>query len=99
MLTSGWSFNFVGGAGSDVGSVAGDLNDFFQSSGGSDFFDGQFGFDRVIYTRAPGPINVQLADGTVTKYTDATKTVVASTDTLRSVEVNKDGGALAEIEK
>ena len=35
-LTSGWSFSFTGGAGSDAWS-AGDLNDFFHSSGGNDF--------------------------------------------------------------
>ena len=64
-----------------------DLNDFFQSSGGNDFFDGQFGFDRADYTHAPGAINVQLADGTVTKFSDGTTTVVDSTDTLRSVEL------------
>ena len=70
-LTSGWSFNFVGGAGPDAWS-AGDLNDFFRSSGGNDLFDGQFGYDRANYTHAPGAINVQLADGTVTKFTDGT---------------------------
>ena len=85
-LTAGWSFNSVGGAGSDALGGGGDSNDFFQSSGGNDFFDGQFGFDRANYTNAPGAINVQLADGTVTKYTNASKTVVASTDTLRSIE-------------
>ena len=48
-----------------------DFNDYFHSSGGNDFFDGQLGYDRANYTHAPGAINVQLADGTVTKYTDA----------------------------
>ena len=85
-LTSGWSFNFVGGAGSDAWN-AGDLNDFFRSSGGNDFFDGQFGNDRADYTHAPGAINVQLADGTVTKFADGTNTSVGGTDTLRSVEL------------
>ncbi len=84
-LTNGWSFNFVGGAAPDAWN-GGDFSDYFQSSGGNDFFDGQFGYDRANYTNAPGAINVQLADGTVTKYTDASKTIVDSTDTLRSVE-------------
>ena len=84
-LTSGWSFNFVGGAWSDAWS-GGDVNDSFKSSGGNDLFDGQFGYDRANYSAAPGAINVQLADGTVTKYTGAIGTVVDSTDTLRSIE-------------
>ena len=78
-LTSGWSFNFVGGAWSDTWNGS-DVNDYFQSSGGNDFFDGQLGYDRANYTHSSGPINVQLADGTVTKSADG------STDTLRSVE-------------
>ena len=84
-LVGKWSFNIVGGAGSD-GWNAGDLNDFFQSSAGNDFFDGKFGYDRANYTHAPGAIDVELADGTVTKYTGVIGTVVDSTDTLRSIE-------------
>ena len=62
-------------------------NDFFRSSGGSEFFDGQFGIDRADYTHAPGAINVQLADGTVTKFTDGNATLIDDIDTLRSVEL------------
>ena len=85
-LTNGWSINFVGGAGPDEAAST-DLNDFFRSSGGSDFFDGQFGIDRADYTHAPGAINVQLADGTVTKFTDGNATLIDDVDTLRSVEL------------
>ena len=45
------------------------------------------GFDRANYTAASGAIDVQLADGTVTKFTDALRTTVAGTDTLRSIEL------------
>ena len=85
-LTNGWSINFVGGAGPDEAAST-DSNDFFRSSGGSDFFDGQFGIDRADYTHAPGAINVQLADGTVTKFTDGNATLIDDIDTLRSVEL------------
>ena len=84
-LTSQWTINFVGGDGNDAFG-AGDGNDFFQASGGNDLFAGYFGYDRANYTSATGPIDVQLAAGIVTKYTDTTKSVVAGTDTLRSVE-------------
>ena len=43
--------------------------------------------DRADYTHAPGAINVQLADGTVTKFTDGTATLIDDIDTLRSVEL------------
>ncbi len=84
-LTSGWTFAFVGGAGSDSW-AAGNLNDFFKSSGGNDLFDGQGGYDRVRYANWAAPIDVQLAAGTVTKYTDSSKTVVDSTDTVNAIE-------------
>ena len=77
-LTSAWPLNFIGGAGSDMWSA--DPNDFFQASDGDDTFDGQSGFDRANYTHSPGPIDVQLADGTVEKSADG------STDTLQSIE-------------
>jgi VCBS repeat-containing protein len=84
-LTSEWTFSFTGGAGSDTW-FAGDLNDFFKSSGGNDVLDGQGGYDRVNYGAQTAPIDVALAAGTVTKYTDSTKTVVGSADTLNAVE-------------
>ena len=84
-LTSQWIINFVGGGGNDAFG-SNDANDFFKVSGGSDVFDGGFGYDRANYTNATGPIAVQLANGIVTKYTDPTKTAVAGTDTLRSIE-------------
>ena len=70
-LTSQWSIRFIGGDGDDVFSAS-DNNDFLKSSGGNDLFGGNFGFDRAVYTDAPGRIDVQLADGTVTKYAGAT---------------------------
>ena len=87
-MTSNWSINFVGSDGSDVWS-SGDANDFFHSNSATnpDVFDGQSGFDRAIYVHAPGPIDVDLASGTVAKYTDASMTTVGSTDTLHSVEM------------
>ena len=84
-FASNWTFNFVGGAGNDAFG-GGDLNDAFKASGGSDLFDGQSGIDRANYTAASGPIAVQLATGTVVKFTDTTMTAIAGTDTLRSVE-------------
>ena len=78
-LTNGWSFNFIGGIGPDRG-IAGDSNDFFQNSAGDDFYDGQFGYDRVNFSHATGPINVQLASGSVTGNASV------GIDTLRSIE-------------
>ena len=69
-LTSQWIMNFVGGGGNDAFG-SNDANDFFKVSGGSDVFDGGFGFDRANYTNATGPIAVQLAVGTVDKRCNA----------------------------
>ena len=63
-----------------------DGNDTLIGGGGNDFLAGGAGIDRAIYTDATGPITVDMLAGTVTKYTDASKTVVGSTDTLVSVE-------------
>src|SRR5262249_23572947 len=84
-LSTLWDISFVGVAGND--SIASnESNDFFNASGGNDLFIGGFGFDRANYTSLSGPIAVQLAAGTVTKYTDTTKTTVAGTDHLQSIE-------------
>ena len=69
-LTSQWIMNFVGGGGNDAFG-SNDANDFFKVSGGSDVFDGGFGYDRANYTNATGPIAVQLAVGTVDKRCNA----------------------------
>ena len=85
-FSANWTFNFIGGDGNDV-SPSDDGNDVFKMSGGNDILNGEFGFDRVNYTAATlGPILVDLANGIVTKYGNTAKTVVAGTDTLRSVE-------------
>ena len=78
-LTNGWSFNFIGGIGPDRG-IAGNSNDFFQNTAGDDFYDGQFGYDRVNFSHATGPINVQLASGSVTGNASV------GIDKLRSIE-------------
>ena len=85
-LSSQWMILFTGGGGNDAFG-AGDANDAFKASGGNDFFDGQFGLDRAIYTAAVDPIDVALAAGVVTKYADTTKTTIAGTDTLQSIEL------------
>ena len=81
-LTSNLNINFVGGVGPDAFG-AGDGNDFFVGSGGGDFFDGGPGFDRVTYWanvfHAAGPIDVELAAGTVTGASPVP-------DTLSSIE-------------
>ena len=84
-LTSQWAINFVGNGGNDA-FASNDANDFFKASGGNDLFIGGFGFDRANYASLSGPIAVQLAAGIVTKYADTTKTTVAGTDTLQSIE-------------
>jgi VCBS repeat-containing protein len=84
-FSSQWRYAFHGGDGNDAFGSS-DAQDGFRSSGGSDLFDGGFDYDRANYTSAPGPIDVLLADGTVTKWTDVTKSAVAGTDTLRSIE-------------
>ena len=84
-LTSQWVIHFVGNGGNDA-FASNDANDFFKASGGNDLFIGGFGFDRANYASLSGPIAVQLAAGIVTKYADTTKTTVAGTDTLQSIE-------------
>ena len=84
-LTSQWVILFVGSGGNDA-FASNDANDFFRASGGNDLFIGGFGFDRANYASLSGPIAVQLAAGIVTKYADTTKTTVAGTDTLQSIE-------------
>jgi hypothetical protein len=77
-LVSPWTFNFIGNTGTDAFGAA-DQNDVFTGNGGGDTFDGQSGYDRASYRDAAGPINVQLAAGTVTTN--------AGTDTLKSIEL------------
>ena len=72
-LTSEWSFSVHRGRRIRF-LVAGDLNDGFKVSGGNDLFDGQGGFDRVNYEVWDGADQRRLAAGTVTKYTDSSKT-------------------------
>ena len=84
-LASQWAMRFIGGDGDDAFSAS-DNNDFFNSSGGSDLFGGNFGFDRAVYTHAPGRIDVHLADGTVTKFAGPTGPDIVGVDTLRSIE-------------
>jgi Ca2+-binding RTX toxin-like protein len=79
-LTKPWTFNFIGNAGADAFN-SGDQNDIFTGKAGNDTLDGQFGYDRANYGGATGPINVQLAAGTVTG--DAS----VGTDTLKSIEL------------
>jgi hypothetical protein len=78
-LVSQWTFSFVGNAGADA-FFAGDVNDIFTGRSGNDTLGGEFGYDRANYGGATGPINVQLADGTVTG--DGS----IGTDTLQSIE-------------
>ena len=85
-LVSHWSFNFVGNAGGDFFGAA-DVNDVFTGNGGNDGFEGAFGFDRASYTHATGPINVQLADGTVREYSADAAQALLSTDILQSIEL------------
>ena len=85
-LTSSWSIVFTGNAGNDVFG-SGDGNDAFKVSGGNDFFDGGSGIDRANYTHAPGPVDVDLGLGAVTKWADANRTISAGSDTLRSIEL------------
>ena len=85
-LTSQWVIHFVGSGGNDA-FASNDANDFFRASGGNDLFIGGFGFDRANYASLSGPIAVQLAAGIVTKYTDTTKTTVAGSDALQSIEL------------
>ena len=82
-LSSQWTMTFTGSDGDDAfGSD--DQNDFFKASGGNDTFNGGFGIDRANYTAWDGPIEVQLADGIVTKR-DPLNSIIG-TDTLRSIE-------------
>src|SRR4029077_19954566 len=61
----------------------GQQNDRLIGGTGNDAFDGGFGRDTADYSGATGPINVQLADGTVSGNSSV------GTDTLRSVEFIK----------
>ncbi|MFZ2156916.1 MAG: cadherin-like domain-containing protein, partial [Bradyrhizobium sp.] len=78
-LVSQWTFSFVGNAGADA-FFAGDVNDIFTGRSGNDTLGGESGYDRANYGGATGPINVQLADGTVTG--DGS----VGADTLQSIE-------------
>ena len=83
-LTASWSFNFVGTGGAD-GFTSADVNDYFTGGAGNDTLGGEFGYDRASYGGLAGPINVQLADGTVAEY--STGLVLTGADTLRSIEL------------
>ncbi|QWG18005.1 FecR domain-containing protein [Bradyrhizobium sediminis] len=78
-LVSQWTFSFVGNGGGDA-FFAGDVNDIFTGRSGNDTLGGEFGYDRANYGGATGPINVQLAAGTVTG--DGS----VGADTLQSIE-------------
>src|SRR5262245_19377294 len=78
-LTADWTINFVGNDGMDRFGAT-QNNDNFISSGGNDFYDGQFGNDHVGYGTQTAAINVQLAAGTVDKAASGTR------DTLSSIE-------------
>jgi VCBS repeat-containing protein len=84
-LTQSWTFNFIGNAGIDA-FAAGDVNDIFTGRAGSDTLDGQDGLDRAYYGGATGPIQVGLAAGIVLERSPNGQ-FVASTDTLRSIEL------------
>jgi VCBS repeat-containing protein len=85
-LTRDWTFSFTGNNGGDAWGAS-DGRDFFHSSAGNDQFDGQFDFDRASYSSAQGRIVVDLASGTVTKFTNGAGTAVLGTDTLGSIEL------------
>jgi RTX calcium-binding nonapeptide repeat (4 copies) len=77
-LTASWAFIFNDSSGPDV-LVGGQQNDRLIATGGDDTLDGEFGRDLADYSSATGPINVELAAGTVTGDS-------VDTDTLKSVE-------------
>ena len=83
-LTCPWAMNFTGNAGADAWN-SGDVNDLFTGGGGNDTFQGGFGYDRAAYTHATGPIDVELAAGTVTDI--GVNPTGIGQDTLRSVEL------------
>jgi Ca2+-binding RTX toxin-like protein len=83
-LTHSWVMNFVGDAGADAFNSS-DNNDLFTGNGGNDTFDGQFGYDRAAYGHATGPIDVELAAGTVTDI--GPNPTGIGFDTLRSIEL------------
>jgi Ca2+-binding RTX toxin-like protein len=83
-LTRPWAINFTGNAGADAWD-SGDVNDLFTGLGGNDTFQGGFGYDRAAYTHATGPIDVELAAGTVTDI--GVNPTGIGQDTLRSVEL------------
>ena len=83
-LTHSWVMNFVGDAGADAFN-SGDNNDLFTGNGGNDTFDGSFGYDRAAYGHATGPIDVELAAGTVTDI--GSNPTGIGFDTLRSIEL------------
>ena len=65
-LTSQWTFNFIGNAGTDA-FAAGDVNDIFTGRAGNDTLEGEFGYDRANYGGNVGTIVVLLADGSVSE--------------------------------
>jgi len=83
-LTASWNVVFSGMSGNDAFS-SGDQQDSFIGGAGNDTFDGQGDIDRAGYTAATGPIEVQLAAGTV-QGTGANNSSIG-TDTLRSIEI------------
>ncbi len=83
-LTHSWVMNFVGDAGADAFD-SGDNNDLFIGNGGNDTFTGKFGYDRAGYGDATGPIDVELAAGTVTDI--GSNPTGIGLDTLRSIEL------------
>ena len=78
-------------------------DDTLGGGAGYDLIIGGDGQDRAIYfhpfeqqqVNASGPIKVELADGKVTTFTDATQTVIDSVDTLRSIE-RVDGSSFGD---
>ena len=83
-LTRPWTINFTVNNGADAFD-AGDGNDLFTGNGGNDTFIGEFGYDRAAYGHATGPVDVELAAGTVTDI-GANPTGI-DLDTLRSIEL------------
>jgi Ca2+-binding RTX toxin-like protein len=83
-LTHSWVMNFVGDAGADAFD-SGNANDLFTGNGGNDTFIGEFGYDRAAYGHATGPIDVELAAGTVTDI--GTNPTGIGLDTLLSIEL------------
>ena len=83
-MTRPWAINFTGNAGADAFDSS-DVNDVFTGNGGNDTFKGEFGYDRAAYTHATGPVDVELAAGTVTDV--GVNPTGIGQDTLRSIEL------------